>query len=156
MKGRGLIVSVLFIYLFITPGCNQKEMCLSNQNAIQTGFYSAFYSTDKDSSLINTTVYCSGNEELLIYEDETVNKMFLPLSFEGDESVFVISNNSLNDTIWIVHSKELKFISRECGFNFDFKVDTVMFTKTFIDSVALFYPNVVYGENIENVKIYLY
>ncbi len=149
-----LLIVAGFIYLMVPGGCNQDELCLSNQHALQTGFYSAF-NVKRDSVLKNTDVYGLDFNNL-IYENQDISKMFLPLSFQDDTSVFVISNNSLFDTIWVVHSKELLFISRECGFTFDFTIDTVLYTKTFVDSVALFYPKVIYGENVENVKIYLY
>lgn len=150
-----LFIIVGFIYLMVPGGCNQDELCLSNQHALQTGFYSAF-NVNRDSILRNADVHGLDNAESMIYKDQDISKMFLPLSFQDDTSIFVISNNSLSDTIWVVHSKELQFISRECGFTFDFTIDTVLFTKTFVDSVALFYPKVSYGENFENVKIYLY
>lgn len=140
----------------VFPGCNQAEMCLSNQNAIQTTFYSAYYTTDKDSTLSDASVYGFGNEDSLIYNEEDITEMYLPLSFEEDETVYIITNKSLHDTIWIEHTKELNFISRDCGFSFNFEIDTIRYTKAFIDSVALIYPDVKYGESFENVKIYLY
>lgn len=150
-----LFIIAGFIYLMVPGGCNQDELCLSNQHALQTGFYSAF-NVKRDSVLKKANVYGLDNEDFLIYKEQDISKMFLPLSFQSDTSIFVISNNSLFDTIWVVHNKELQFISRKCGFTFDFTIDTVLYTKTFVDSVALFYPKVRYGENVENVKIYLY
>lgn len=148
-----LLVGGLMAILLIPSGCTTDDLCLSNQHALQTGFYSAF--SDKDSLLNETSVYAEGFKNF-IYEKQDLTKMFLPLSFEQDTSVFVVINNTLSDTLWIKHSKELNFISRKCGFTFDFEIDTVWYTKTFVDSVALIYPSVKYGETFENVEIYLY
>lgn len=153
---KRLLPFFILTSLLIPAGCNQDDLCLSNQHALQTGFYSAFSTTLKDTVLKDATVYGLGLDDVPLYNKQEVVKMYLPLSFEGDETVFVLNSSSLFDTIWVVHSKELKFISRECGFTFDYKIDTVRYTKSFVDSVALFYPYVKYGENVENVKIFLY
>jgi hypothetical protein len=149
-------VLVFFGFLLIPSGCTQSEICLSNQHAVQTGFYSAWAVSDKDSSLTNSSVYGVEMEASPIYFEQDIQKMFLPVSFNSDTTGFVIDNNTLRDTIWFRHTKELKYISRECGFTFNFVIDSVWHTNTFIDSVSVFYPSVNYGENFENVKIYLY
>ena len=150
---KTLLFAGLMALLVLPLGCTTDDLCLSNQHALQTGFYSAF--SEKDSLLKGTTVY--GFEfNTNIYKEQDLSKMFLPLSFESDTSVFVITNNTLYDTLWVKHLKELNFISRKCGFTFNFEIDTLWYTKTFIDSVALTYPRINYGETFENVEIYLY
>lgn len=139
----------------ILLSCNPEPICLSNQNAVQTGFYSAYSKINKDTVLNNTSVIGKGAIDS-VYNKELVQKMFLPLSFVSDTTAFIIENNTLKDTIWFKHNKELFFVSRNCGFSFNFVVDTVWFTQTFIDSVALDYKPINYNENIENVKIYIY
>ncbi len=148
--------SFLVIFLLTTVSCTQDQICLSNQHALQAGFYSAWTESDKDSLLIDASVFGIGDGIDSIYKNEIVTKMFLPLSFDRDTTGFVIKNHNLVDTIWFKHSKEIKFISRDCGFTFNFTIDTTWFTNIFIDSVAIGHPLVNYGEDIENIKIYLY
>jgi len=105
--------------------------------------------------MLNTTIFGVGMDNDSIYKNENVNLMFLPLSFDGDTTSFVIFQQTLRDTIHFVHTKNLSFISRKCGFNFDFTLDTVYFTGTFIDSVSITYPLVRYNENFDNVQIYI-
>ena len=85
-----------------------------------------------------------------------MNKLFLPLSFISDTTAFVIDEGSLRDTIWFRHSKEMKYISRDCGFTYNFKLDSIWFTDEIIDSVAISNAGVNYSESLENVKIYIY
>ena len=140
---------------FLLSSCNPDSVCLSNQNAVQTGFYSAYSTLPKDTILTNVSAFGLGINDS-IYAKEGIRKMFLPLSFSHDTTAFVIENNTLRDTIWFAHTKDLFFISRKCGFSFNFQIDTVWSTHTFIDSVALDLNSVNYNENIENVKIYIY
>jgi hypothetical protein len=143
------------VILLIPYGCVQDNFCLSNQHALQTGFYSAYSATQKDSTLPEATVYGLNNDSILINKKDA-GKMFLPLTFDGDTTIFILETNTLADTLWVIHSKESQFISRECGYSWNFKLDTVIHTNAFIDSVAVFNRHVKYGENSENVKIYLY
>jgi hypothetical protein len=151
------IMFIVFGVLSLIPAsCTQDQICLSNQHAVQTGFYSGRSSVDKDTVLQNSSVYGINPQRDSIYAEETFQTMFLPLSFNHDTTVFVIDNNSLKDTLWFSHSKEMAYISRECGFTFNFTIDSVWFTRVFVDSVAIDVNAVNYSENFENVKIYIY
>lgn len=50
----------------------------------------------------------------------------------------------------------MKYISRDCGFTYNFKLDSIWFTDEIIDSVAISNAGVNYSESLENVKIYIY
>ncbi|MBN2165244.1 MAG: hypothetical protein JW717_03105 [Marinilabiliaceae bacterium] len=153
----------LFFFFFIVIGlssCSNSDLCLSNQHAVQLGFYSARTSTasnDKDSVLTDVSIYGLGKTDS-VYESKSINKVFLPLSFANDPDTtsFIIRARDYYDTISFVHSKELDYISGDCGYIFKFSVDTVLFTTLIIDSVAIAYPKINYGEDIENVKVYIY
>jgi len=144
--------------LFFTYACGDEtnDFCLSNQQSVQSGFYSPYHTTDVDSTVSGVTIW-STDIDSLTYDSATVNKTFLPLSMMNDSSQFIIEINKSKDTITFVHSKELSFVSGECGFIFRFEIDTILYSdNSFIDSVVIDYPSIVYGENIENVKIYLF
>lgn len=153
---KNFVFAVFVVLLVLPAACTQDEICLSNQHAVQTGFYSGRSAVDKDTVLQNSSVFGVHPQRDSIYAEETFRSMFLPLSFNHDTTVYVIDNNSLKDTLWFSHSKEMAYISRECGFTFNFTLDSVWFTRVFIDSVAIDVKEVNYGENFENVKIYIY
>jgi len=144
------------ICLLLPWSCTQDEICLSNQNAVQTGFYSVLSGDNTDTILENSSVYGIDPINDSIYIDESIQSMFLPLSFNSDTTTYVIDNNGLKDTLWFSHTKEMVYISRECGFTFNFTIDSVWFTKVFVDSVFIEVENVNYNESLENVKIYIY
>ena len=148
------LISGLFLVLVIPWGCGADDICLSNQHALQAGFYS--YRTSNDSILQGTTIYGAGKSNDSIYKNEPARKLFLPLSFDSDTTVFVVFSNALHDTIKFVHTKETSFVSRKCGFVFNYEIDTVLHTETFIDSVSIVNSGVRYDENFENIKIFVY
>ncbi|WP_066632244.1 DUF6452 family protein [Labilibacter marinus] len=148
-----ILLSVLGVYACSNQG---SDFCLSNQQAVQGGFYSASATSDKDTSVIGIDLYGVGGPGLL-YDSASVSKIFMPLNMETDTTQFVLEINKLRDTISFIHQKELNFVSGECGYIFSFYIDSVYYTdRSFIDTVIVDYDKVIYNENLENVKIYLY
>ena len=148
-------IVMVFLVGLTAIRCDQASICLSNQHAVQVSLYSARSSIDSDTSLTSASVI--GVEMLdSVYNNTTIQELFLPLSFTSDTTVFMIQTNTLRDTVWFSHTKELYYISRECGFSFTFKLDSVWTTHTFIDSVAIYYDEIKYNESVENVKIYIF
>lgn len=151
------IILFFLICMFLVYSCGKDtgDLCLSNQQSVQLGFYSSHHTSDVDTTISGLTVWSTGIDSLL-YDSARVSKMFLPLSMMDNTSAFVMGINTEKENISFVHSKELNFVSGECGFVFTFELDTVLYTENrFIDSVAIDYPSIVYGENIQNVKIYI-
>ena len=154
MKSIPFIALIFLLLSLFFSGCNTDDICLSNQHALR-----AYFMSMEDKVRVQTTrttIYGVGMSNDSIYKEETVSNMFLPLSFNRDTTSFLIFRQTLRDTIHFVHTKKMNFISRECGFTFDFVIDTVYYSNTFIDSVAIINRNVRYNENIDNVEIYIY
>jgi len=154
MKFRTCLLAVTAI-MILSVGCESEEACLSNQHAVQAGFFSATSETDKDSTLAEVSLFGLDREDS-IYAKESLSELFIPLDFERDTVSFKVVAKTMEDTLNIAYQKELDFISRDCGYIFSFHIDTVWHTNAFIDSVALEYPDIKYGETVENIKLYIY
>jgi hypothetical protein len=156
MKQLAPLIILLIISLL---SCNNEEICLSNQDAVQVKFYSYYSTTDKDTSLEHVSIYGLGRTDSL-YADTTISKAFLPLNFDSDPgtTTYVIQIDEVKDTITFAHSKELDFVSGDCGYVFKFALDAQnsFFTPHNIDNVVVVNPSIKYGEDAENVKIYIY
>ncbi|MFW6203268.1 MAG: DUF6452 family protein [Marinilabilia sp.] len=148
--GPAIVALVFFVW-----ACEGEEACLSNQNAVQVGLYSAWTEEDKDSTLSNVSLVGLDRVDS-IYQNESVSELFMPLDYESDTTTFILSAETLRDTLSIVHSGELDFISGDCGYIFSFELDTILHTRAFIDSASVSYPFVEYGESFENIKLYIY
>lgn len=148
----------LLIFLIISLlSCNNDEICLSNQDAVQVSFYS--YYTDKDTSLESVSIYGLNRTDSL-YADTTISQAFLPLNFDGDPgtTTYVVQIDQVKDTITFAHSKELDFVSGDCGYVFKFTLDAknCHATPYNIDTAIVVNPSIKYSEDAENVKIYIY
>lgn len=155
MKLLKLIVPAIGVLAFFTWACQGEEACLSNQNAVQVGLYSAWSEEDKDSTLSNVSLVGLERTDS-IYQGESVSELFMPLDYESDTTTFVLSAQTLRDTLSFVYSSELDFISGDCGYIFSFELDTILHTQAFVDSASVSYPFVKYGESQENIKLYIY
>jgi len=156
MKRLAPLFSLFIISLL---SCNNEEICLSNQDAVQVSFYNYYSTTDNDTSLEHVSIYGLGRTDSL-YADTTISKAFLPLSFEGDPgtTTYVIQIDQVKDTITFAHSKELDFVSGDCGYVFKFTLDVknCQATPNNIDTAIVVNPSIKYSEDAENVKIYIY
>ncbi len=146
---------ILGLILITQFACSNSEICLSNQHAVQVGIVKKLATSDKDTLIDSISVYGVNLQNDSIYKNEKLSKLFLPLSFTHDTTSFVFTKGTIKDTILFVHSKELDFISGECGYVFKFSLDTIICSKHYVDSVAIAYPNINYNEVIRNVKIYI-
>jgi hypothetical protein len=156
MKFLTGLSALCLMVLFLSPGCEGEEACLSNQHAVQARLYSAWSTSDKDSTLENVSLIGIDMSDS-IYRKQRLSELFMPLNFESDTSTFVLGvSETLKDTLSIVYSKELDFISRDCGYVFTFDLDTIIHSRSIIDSVSIAYPIVKYGESTANIKLYIY
>ena len=63
--------------------CDQSnsEICYSNQQSVQTGFYSSYHKNDVDTTLTNVTlvgIMDSERIDSMIANKESIKKSFLP------------------------------------------------------------------------------
>ncbi len=151
------------IFIFILSACDSgSDICLSNQQSVQGNFYSSYYdySDDVDTTVAHISIVGLLNGEQvdsIIYDNDSIDNCYMPLSMFRDTTKYLIKINNTSDTISFIHNKELSFISEECGFIFDFTLDTVMYSNTsFIDSVVIYDNKIIYNESTPNVKIYIY
>jgi hypothetical protein len=140
----------------IFASCGNQDICLSNQHAVQISLKSVYSAADKDTSL-RVSAHAMGRTDS-VYSSRLLSKLFLPLSFdrEPDTSVFVVKFNTTIDTLYLIHRKQLDFVSGDCGYVFKFDIDELWFTKNTIDSAAIVYPIVKYGEDAINIKLFVY
>lgn len=140
--------------------CDNSALCLSGQSAIQAGLYSASTGEEKDTTLNGFYLWGLDNpNDSILIDSVSTNKMYMPTNINIDSTFFVVREKNtitdLNDTIKFYYSRELKYISGDCGFTYELNIDTAIHTNNFIDSIVISYPSVIYNENLENVKIFI-
>jgi hypothetical protein len=147
--------------LLLLTACNNDEQC---RKETYLRFYAGFYHATVNSttkavsestvSLAKLSVTGIGSDSIL-YSDTTVASLILPLNKLKGESVYKITKDTISDTIRIFHTNYNTYLSLECGSIKTFKIDTVLFTKHFIDSIKISERNVNTSTSAkQNIKIY--
>jgi len=88
-------------------------------------------------------------------EEGSDNNLLFTLSPESDttEIVFTSRQAEFNDTIYIYYQREFVFLSPECGFVVNCKIDTVLNTYNYIDSLEVLNKEISTNEN-GHIQIY--
>jgi len=160
------IIGQLFIVvvLILSAACNNSSMCLSDQSAIQAGLYSGSSGKDKDTTLTHFFMWGLNNPgDSVLLTNVNASKLYMPSNINRDSTEFIIRQERLvsgevkgvNDTLLFIYSRQLEYVSGDCGFTYNLELDTILHTFHLIDSVRISYSSVIYNENIENVKIYI-
>ncbi len=147
------------LYLFISS-CNNDDIYLSNQQAVQASFYTVRESGEvKDTVVYSLFAYGLENDKILDNDTVDASSLFLPLDLNSNQTQWVLntikSTGTFSATITFEYEKELDFVSGNSGMTQNIILKKVSHTGSFIDSVVISYPNINYDENQENVKIYI-
>ena len=91
--------------------------------------------------------------ETYLFKDTALRVLNLPLS-ANTKSSFLVSFDSVTDTIDFTYETSLKYASIETGFYNEYKLQSIDFTKNRIDSI-LITDSLVTKTWHENIKLYL-
>ena len=101
-----------------------------------------------------TVSVCGIGIEPYLLIDTTLSVLNLPLS-ANNESGFLITFDSISDTITFTHDTSMKYASMESGFYNEYKLHHIDFSKHRIDSI-LITDSLVTKTLHENIKLYIH
>lgn len=140
---------MLLISCEVSDECNSSTVAGVNftlqkkANSIVTGFVI----TSMD--LPNDTVYNSASSSSYIKT--------LPLSVSNDTTAFVFTAtdtiDTSNDFIVFYHTMNLTFLDEPCGFVPDFKLDSIKYTDSKLDSIVWVFKDVTTDIESENITV---
>jgi len=144
-------IKILFIILTglsILNGCDET---FELPPSVYSGINFAYSDSSKTTSPI-ISAYGLGIDSLLV-DSVSTKKISLPFSV-NDNSAFVLTIDSIIDTLTIYHTNTLTEESIESGFYYEYKITSINFTTNRIDSVAIPDSTVTSIWN-ENLEIYI-
>lgn len=161
MKNRFLYNLILPLMLVVSLiSCNQQDdTCRKSRKVTLNATFYTDFTNDKGKYvkeklvLDSLTVKGVGIETLIYNNKKKTDVMELPLQVFKETSSYSLTFNDIVDTIIVKHKNNLEFLSVECGSIRTYSIDTVFFTKHFIDSIAIQQKN-VNTIKIENLQIY--
>lgn len=156
--GPSLILSMMGGMI---AGCSTSE-CYDNQNSLPlAGFYSS-QEVPAAISLDSISILGVGAPGDSILQDSvrTLSQTYLPFRIDQNSTTYAIyylggvpGLYRIHDDITFNYDIVPMFVSSACGTVYYYKMNSIMHTNNFIDSVIC--PNgVITNENIENLKIY--
>jgi hypothetical protein len=92
--------------------------------------------------------------EPYLFKDTTLSALYLPLS-ANNVSGFLITFDSISDTVTFTYDTSLKYASMESGFYNEYKLRRIVFSKNKIDSI-LIADSLVTKTLHENIKLYIH
>lgn len=154
--------------------CSSNKICTQpTESYVILGFYSLFSGGSEDTAAYRLTV--SGtpppdSNPLLYSNRANQKKIVLPLSNELDYSSFLLTFKvpdtipvddtfrieypEFTDEVTLFYQRNLRLVSPECGFSYEYQIDSVLFERTIIRNLEIINATVTPDE-IEHIKIYL-
>lgn len=144
------LVLLLTLQISCTP-----ESCLEET---QTYVKATFYTNDgtgKIKAPDTLTIYGVGRENKLIYNKVTqTSSVLLPLDASSESCDFIFIINNKRETVSFKYTSYPHFVSKECGYTYFNKLDSVMpGTFNIIDAIYLDNKNVIIP-NEDNIRIF--
>ncbi len=158
------------IYQYILPllllcmgliGCGSNG-CIENRSSIPLA---QFYSYDEQQSSLSVdsiSIYGVGQptDSLLLDVGRAVSQVYLPLRFTQSTTQYVIrydqkqlASPQYNDTLTFIYRAYPYFESIDCGAMYNYAIDTCLYTRNVLDSVAVT-KDVITNDNSESVRIF--
>ena len=167
---KAIYFILIVICISAASSCVVDEQCRQNKN-VELG--ATFYHVSKnmttgavskssltvDSVTVKGLSYDSINnkyyyiDSILYNKSKSINNVYLPLHKFTNTTKYEVQFNSTIDTVTILHTNSVQYLSLECGCMKVHSLDTVLTTNHFIDSVRIINHNVK-TNNAENLRIF--
>lgn len=136
--------------------CEESSCDTSTRTAVQLKFYTRITDSLPRDSVIALDVegiYGVGKEDSLLYEGISTESVSLPLPLDRDSCSFVIEMPGRSDTLSLVFSRQLRYLSRGCGFVTYYDIRDARIRGDAALNIVIKEPSVS-TSNEENIKLY--
>ena len=147
-----IIIYISFALLLTSffMSCSDDACNLETESLLKTEILVIDTNLTKLNFLDSLSLYSPDWPDSIHYLDEgSENNLYFMLSPNSDstEIIFTSKSHPLNDTILFFHQSEIIFLSPECGFVINYKIDSLVSTSYNIDSLTLLNSNITSNEN---------
>ncbi|GAB1309708.1 hypothetical protein KH5_23910 [Urechidicola sp. KH5] len=143
-------IFLLVFGIVVISACQRDDFCI---DPITPNLVIRFYDSDNQDiykNVIDLTVWADGREEL--YTGVTTDSIAIPLDPNNDMTLYHLSSEDLEDDITFLYTRKEVFVSRSCGFKYDFESLTFEdATNNWIEQIEITNENVT--DETEHVKI---
>jgi len=148
------IFFIILTGLSLLSGCDETyDLPPSVYSGINLSYSDSLKTISPVISVYGLGVTGADGKDSLLYDNISTKEISLPFSINNN-SAFVLTIDSIIDTLTIYHINTLKEESIESGFYYEYEITSVNFTQNRIDSVAIPDSTVTSVWN-ENLEIYI-
>lgn len=143
-------ISVIFLLAVFFMSCSDDSCNLKTEPLLKTEINVVDADLIALKFLDSLSIYSPDWIDSIHYLDEGLeNSLYFMLSPNSDstEIIFTSKSHPLNDTILFFHQSEIRFLSPECGFVINYKIDSLVSTSYNIDSLTLLNSNITSNKN---------
>jgi hypothetical protein len=137
------------ICLYVLAACDTTDCITFNTRFVIVDFLD---SATGDSKSRQFDLISAQESQVIFYSDTSLSTYYLPVNTELEQSIFLFLNpDQTIDTLEVSYDKTETLISKDCGYDFEFKNLGIIQT-TFDSAVSL--ENELSRLNEENIKIF--
>lgn len=146
------IISFLFLSIFIIS-CEKDDFCV--QNPVTPNLILRFYDANERETLKSaSTLYVWAEGKDTIFENVSVDSLFIPLNSLSTETVYNFSKDDIVNQFTISYSPEEEYVSRSCGFKVIFNDVTFNSDNNWIIDFTPSTLTTINNQNEAHVKIF--
>jgi hypothetical protein len=152
-----LLLFLCFVFFVLFSSC-QDDPCDEKIESLVGINFRTIDSTgnDTDTLLPSLAIYSPENNNTLLRDTATdVNETTLPLAPSKDMSTFVLSFDSVTDTLYFYYQRDIKLVSQDCGFRTIFHLDSIHYSHSAIDSLQII-DKTVNSADAKHLEIFLF
>ena len=158
IRCKSLWPLLLVVALGAMQSCDEEEDCSLNARPMMT---CNLYQENPETAgafipdtLEQLTITAYGTDSIILNREQKVKALTLPLCYSADSTHLVFHyEDGATDEVIIRHTNTPYFLSMECGYQMKQQIESVSYTRTVLDSIALTYNEAgIYGR--ENLKLY--
>jgi hypothetical protein len=147
------IGSLILIAIISLQSCEVDDICI--ESVLTPKMIVEFYdATDTQTSkeVPKLSVWALGKDKL--YTDQKTDSIAVPLDLNNSYTTYLLSNDSVVDSLYIYHQNNDVFVSRSCGYKVNFKItEDTHTTKSWINSIEIAKQQINNEQEI-HLKIY--
>jgi hypothetical protein len=129
----------LIVLVVVSAACSQQAPCLKNSTvAARVKYRTTVDTLTRDSVLAQSFLaYPALSAQAASFGVSSAGALLNSSNVNTTLLFSTDSNATLQDTIVVYHKKQLNFVSKACGYNYFFSIDSINYTTNILKSISL-------------------
>lgn len=151
-----IVQSFLFFLLIMSLGsCEVDDIC--TETVLTPKLIIRFYDAD-DTALLKSVegIYVWAENKDSLYVNTSVDSIALPLNTQATTTKYLLSTNSVVDTLYLHYTNQEIYVSRSCGYKYNFilQEETDLSNEWISSFETMETPQIIENEQAAHLKIY--